>query len=282
MPQSEVISVPSPDQLIRGVGVVHLSLLGGFSIRANGVERPLAAGSRRLLALLALTGQRMRRPVIAGMLWPEATDGRASACLRSAVARVGHAIVDVLCVSPTELSLSTSVRVDLRDAAVDARRLLAGGGPLRHADLCGESTELLSLELLPGWYDDWVLIEAEAWRLLRLQALEALSMRLSSVACHAEAILTALTAVSADPLRESARSVVIQAYLAEGNHSEAYREFKRYRNLLLDSLGVEPTQRLWALVGAEPRPSRHSHGHMRQFGGDAIRAGRRPDPPGLA
>jgi SARP family transcriptional regulator, regulator of embCAB operon len=249
MPESEIISVASADRRTAVAGVVRLSLLGHFSLSADGVERPVAAGSRRLLALLALNEQQMRRLMVAGTLWPEADDARASACLRSAVARLGRAHDDVLCANATELSLNAAVHVDLRDAEVDARRHLAGRGPLCHADRCGESVERLSLELLPGWYDEWVLIEAEAWRQLRLHALEALSMRLSSAACHAEAILAALAAVSTDPLRESGRSVLIRAYLAEGNRSEAHREFESYRELLRGSLGVEPAPRLRALVG---------------------------------
>jgi hypothetical protein len=35
--------------------------------------------------------------------------------------------------------------------------------------------------LLPGWYDDWVLIEAQIWRQLRMHALEALALRLADV-----------------------------------------------------------------------------------------------------
>ena len=192
------------------------------------------------------------RPVVAGTLWPEANDARASACLRSAIARLGHAQAEVLCVNANELSLHAAVRVDLRSAAIEARRLLAGHGALCDADRCGISAERLSLDLLPGWYDDWVLMEAEAWRQLRLHALEALSVRLSPTACHAEAILAALAAVASDPLRESARSALIRAYLAEGNRSEAQREFGRYRELMLGSLGVEPSPRLHALAWAEP------------------------------
>lgn len=249
MPQSETISA---DRQTGGTDGVRLSLLGHFSLHADGVEQPLAAGSRRLITLLALSGQRISRPVVAGTLWPEASDSRASACLRSAIARLGHAHVDVLCVNANELSLNAAVRVDLRNAETEARRLLAGDGALCDADRNGVSARQLSLELLPGWYDDWVLMEAEAWRQLRLHALETLSMRLSSTACHAEAILAALAAVSSDPLRESARAALIRAYLAEGNRSEAQREFGRYREFLLGSLGVEPTPRLHALAYAGP------------------------------
>lgn len=100
-----------------------------------------------------------------------------------------------------------------------------------------------------------MLLQAEAWRQFRLHALEALSARLSGEDCHARAVSAALTAVAADPLRESARSVLIRAHLAESNRSEALREFETYRQLLRRALGVEPTARLHGLVGAAMQTS---------------------------
>jgi DNA-binding SARP family transcriptional activator len=247
MTGAQVASVNTPAAGAQGH---NLSLLGDFSLLATGVERPLAASSRRLLVLLALRGQRMRRPAIAGTLWPNADDARAGASLRSALLRIGHSGCQLVRVNGTLLSLDPAVRVDLREAQAEARRLLADEAPLSPADRRGDTARLLSLELLPGWYDDWVIIEAEAWRQLRLHALEALSARLTAAGWHAAAILAALAAVSADPLRESARSVLIRGYLAEGNRSDALREFSRYRWLLRNSLGVEPSPRLRALAGA--------------------------------
>ena len=50
----------------------------------------------------------------------------------------------------------------------------------------------------------------------------------------------ALTATSVDPLRESARNVLIRLHLAEHNQSEALREFDRYRRLLRSELDLDP------------------------------------------
>jgi SARP family transcriptional regulator, regulator of embCAB operon len=238
-----------------GAQGARLALLGEFNLLAAGMEQPLAAGSRRLLALLALMGQRMRRRAVAGTLWPDADDTRAGASLRSTLSRLGRSGGQLVCVNGTVLSLNPAISVDLREAQAEARRLLVDEAPLSPADRRGDTAALLSLELLPGWYDDWVLIEAEAWRQLRLHALEALSVRLTKTGCHAAAILAALAAVSADPLRESARSVLIRGYLAEGNRSDALREFARYRRLLRGSLGVEPSPRLRALAGTELCPT---------------------------
>jgi DNA-binding SARP family transcriptional activator len=102
----------------------------------------------------------------------------------------------------------------------------------------------LSGELLPGWYDDWVMVEAEDWRQLRLHALETLAGRLVDEERFGDAAASALAAVRAEPLRETARGALIRVHLAEGNQSEAIREYDRYRDLLLTELGLEPTDKL--------------------------------------
>ena len=106
----------------------------------------------------------------------------------------------------------------------------------------------LSADLLPGRYDDWVLSEAEDWRQLRLHALKALADRLTTNGGWGEGADAAGAAVGAEPLRESANATLIKVHLAEGNQSEAVRQFERYRALLLAELGLEPTLQLHRLV----------------------------------
>jgi DNA-binding SARP family transcriptional activator len=106
----------------------------------------------------------------------------------------------------------------------------------------------LSRDLLPGWYEDWVLLESEDWRQLRLHALEALAERLTAAGRFGEAALAAVAAIRADPLRESARACLIRVYLTEGNQSEALREFKRFSHTLRAELGLAPTPQLRKLV----------------------------------
>jgi DNA-binding SARP family transcriptional activator len=141
--------------------------------------------------------------------------------------------------SKLELGLAEGVTVDIHHAQTLARRLLDPAATLEQTDLSPVAIMALSGDLLPGWYDDWVLIEAEDWRQLRLHALEALAGRLTDAAC---------AAVRADPLRESAHAALIHIHLAEGNQSEAVREFTHYRALLHAELGLEPTLRLRGLI----------------------------------
>lgn len=116
------------------------------------------------------------------------------------------------------------------------------------------------MNLLPGWYDDWVIFERERIRQRLLHALEALSRRLIEVGRCAEALDAAISAVGVDPLRESANRILIEAHLAEGNVVEACRTYKRYRDTVRCELGVEPSQQLTDLMRAmfysQQRPSR--------------------------
>ncbi|HEY6203669.1 MAG TPA: bacterial transcriptional activator domain-containing protein [Candidatus Limnocylindria bacterium] len=79
-------------------------------------------------------------------------------------------------------------------------------------------------ELLADWCDEWVLLERERLRQLRLHALEVLTQRLVTVGRYADAMEVALAALRSEPLRESAHRAVISVHLAEGNRSEALRQ----------------------------------------------------------
>jgi DNA-binding SARP family transcriptional activator len=103
-------------------------------------------------------------------------------------------------------------------------------------------------DLLPGWYDDWVLFERERLRQMRLHSLEKLAGHMAGQGQHAEAVEAALAAVAADPLRESAHRTVVEVHLAEGNVSEALRAFERCRQLMSEELGIEPSPQMQSLI----------------------------------
>ena len=227
-----------------------LSLLGGFLFSVGGdALLGISAGSQRLLAFLALRDRVVTRHQVAGTLWPESTGERAGASLRSAVSRLDGPARQAVRVTALELGLEEGVVVDVHHSESLARRLIDRNAPLVEGDIDTPAVSSLSGDLLPGWYDDWAVIAAEDWRLLRLHALEAVAGRLTSADRLAEAAAAALAAVRAEPLRESARAALIRVHMAEGNQSDALGEFERYRVLLHAELGIEPTSRLSQLVG---------------------------------
>lgn len=227
----------------------ELSLLGGFVFSVGGdALLGISAGSRRLLAFLALRDGVATRHQVAGTLWTESSDERAGASLRSAVSRLGGPARRAVTVTAHDLALAEGVFVDVHHSQALARRLIARDAPPSEGDIGAPAVSALSDDLLPGWYDDWALIAAEDWRQLRLHALEAVAARLTDADRLAEAAAAARAAVRAEPLRESARAALIRVHMAEGNQAEAFGEFERYRVLLRAELGLEPTIRLSQLL----------------------------------
>jgi SARP family transcriptional regulator, regulator of embCAB operon len=227
---------------------MRMSLLGGFQLENEGATLVLPEGSQRLLAFLALKGRSIRRQTVAGTLWPVATEERASSSLRSALARLDTGARAAVEATAGDLKLSGDITVDLWDSRTLAHYLLEHPHGATPELLDAEAIPALSDELLPDWYDDWVLVETEDWRQLRLHALEALAESLTTSREFARAAEASLAAVRAEPLRESPRASLIRVHIAEGNPSEAVREFAKYRELLMLELGVEPTERLRELV----------------------------------
>ena len=229
---------------------VELFLLGGFRLRVDSKSiDELAVGSQRLLIFLALHARAIARISLAGTMWPDVSDERAGISLRAALTRLDGLLRSTVEVTKSGgLGLRAGVVVDLREGQALAHRLLHRGSPVEAADLGGDSITLLSSELLPDWYDDWIVAEAEDWRQLRMDALEALGQRLLTQGRSAEAIRAARAAMRVDPLRESPHSLLIRIHLADGNQSEALGVFDRYRAILLTALALEPTAQLSGLV----------------------------------
>src|SRR4029079_7200585 len=97
--------------------------------------------------------------------------------------------------------LAPAVRLDARQATAVAHRLLDSSSPY---DPAYGVHVLLAVDLLPDWYDEWVVLERERFRQLRLHALEALCERLVAAGRRGEAVQAGLAAVAGEPLRESA------------------------------------------------------------------------------
>lgn len=222
----------------------RLCLLGGWQLVCSGATLHLPVSGQRLLAFLCLHG-RSSRSRLAGTLWPEASERHAYGSLRSALWRVQKSSAGVLVSSGDQLGLDASVGVDVRDLLLDIRRLLDGMVPPSESSIPGN---LLDGELLPGWYDDWVLFERERLRQLRLHALETLALTMAGVGRFAAAVEAGLAAVRIEPLRESAHRVVVRVHLAEGNVTEALRQYEVCRALFRDELDLEPSALLTDLL----------------------------------
>lgn len=226
---------------------VQLCLLEGFELFVEGRPVEVVLSAQRLLAFVALQERPVLRAYAAGSLWMDKSEERAAANVRTALWRLRRPGLRLIEGSTNHLRLAANVTVDVRMAVRRARELL---DPRTTAD-DGEFDCLLCSDILPDWYDEWVVVERERLRQLRLHALESLCVRMTNAGRAGEAIDVALAAVAAEPLRESAHRVLIQAHLSEGNRAEALRQFEAYRVLLWEELAVAPSPQLQELIAAE-------------------------------
>jgi DNA-binding SARP family transcriptional activator len=226
-------------------GPVSIALLRGFQIIQGDRPVSLPLGAQRLVAFLALQDRPVLRVFVAGSLWLDKAEKLACASLRSALWQLHRNGLDVVAVSRNHLQLSAFLEVDVWNTVAEARQVIGSrDGHTTRPD------RLLAGDLLPDWYEDWVIVERERIRQLRLHALETLGQRLIDQGRPAQAIEVGLAAVAADPLRESAHRMIVSAHLAEGNRSEALRQFRTFERLLDEQLGVGPSDRMLTLIGS--------------------------------
>ena len=241
------------------VAVVHLFAGPYVTLATKRWEVP--EGSKQLLAFVALRRRRVERRHAAGTLWPCGDEERAAGNLRSALWRLRRAGINVLVADKWSLALSGDVLVDLHLTEQWATRLIEGR--VAGDDLAVSPSVADALNLLPGFYDDWVLMERERIRQRILHALEALSERLAAAGRFADAIEAAILATSAEPLRESAQRALIKAHVAEGNLTEARRSYRAYHDLVHRELGVAPSDEFSAGLGiSEVRLGRAAGGRV--------------------
>jgi DNA-binding SARP family transcriptional activator len=154
----------------------------------------------------------------------------------------GHRLVEA---DTQTLRLVPNIAVDVRETRRLALGVLEG---ILSAERCRLSDLILAGPLLPGWYEEWVVTERERLHQLRLHALELLCQQLTAAGRFGQAVEAGLAAVTSEPLRESAHRALIQAYLGEGNHAQAIRQYQVCRQILRRELGIEPSSLTAALV----------------------------------
>jgi DNA-binding SARP family transcriptional activator len=227
----------------------HVRLIDGFDVCMDGESVELSRGCQRLVAFLALWERPVLRSFVSGNLWPDSDIEHANASLRTTLWRLStERRHDLVTATAGHVSLHQSVSVDYRDALAWSRQAIATAAEPLPAPWTLAEIDALAGDVLPDWYDDWVLVARERFRQLRLHALEALCEQLAAAGRFGEALLAGLGAVQIEPLRESAHRKVIEVHLLEDNQIEAMRQYCSYEQLLFRELALHPSASLRSLV----------------------------------
>ncbi len=229
----------------------RLQLLDSWRLFQGGAEIVMRRREQRLIALLAVQGNRPRS-YLAGILWPESTEAHAAGNLRAAVWQVDRAAAGLLMHDRAGLGLHADVHVDVSEQVRWAGEVCGWdrqGTQLDGADCLTAMSVLLRGELLPGWYDDWVSYERSRLQQFRFQGLESLADLLAAGGEQSAALVAATAAVAIEPLRESAQRALIRTQLRAGNYHDALQGYQAFRARLMAELGVAPSSRMDALMG---------------------------------
>jgi DNA-binding SARP family transcriptional activator len=226
-----------------------LSLIRDFEVRNNGEIVEIPPNSQRLVCFLAFQDRPVRRSYVSGSLWFNADECRASASLRSALWRLPSLPdFELVGASHTHVWLHPEVIIDLHEVMARGNAVLSPGHD--DAELIDVARELVSFgdDMLVGWYDDWVIMERERFRQIRLHVLDRIGDRLLAAGRFCDALQVGLAATRAEPLRESAHRLVIRVHLGEGNVAEAIRQYRAYADLLHRELHASPSPVIQSLL----------------------------------
>lgn len=222
-----------------------MGLFGAISYWDGSCVVPISAAAQPVVAFVAMQPTPVGRAVVAGRLWPDVSDSRARANLRSLLWRSKRTLGDLLVDLDGRLAIHHDVAVDFRDESDWSKRMIHGTAT--ESDLRRDVSPHV-LELLAGMYDEWIVVERDRFVQRWMHAAELTAIELAKRGRAAEALDCALAVISADPLRESAQRVAVECHVIEHNIVEARRRQRDYAKLLRSELGLEPSPDFMALA----------------------------------
>jgi len=226
--------------------MLQVKLLGQFDVRRDGASIVISSRlAQSLFALLILNpGIAHRREQLAGILWSDTSDENARNNLRHELWRLRKALGADSFIPSDDLSITFDSTTEYwLDAAVLAR---PSGNDTSVNDLTA-ALELYQGELLPGFYDDWVVGERERLhnvfeqKMARLLELLEQEQRVKEIGVWAERWI----ALGQSP--EPAYRALMQTHAALGNMSQVAEVYRRCVSKLREDLGVEPSEQTHAL-----------------------------------
>jgi predicted ATPase/DNA-binding SARP family transcriptional activator len=228
-----------------------------------------------LLAFLALhPGRDHPREELAERFWPEADAEQGRVSLRTALATLRKQL------EPPDVTPGSVLRADRFAVGIAAgttetdvaefewlcREAVKADDPARRVTLLRDARRLYRGELLPGFYDDWVLTERERLAEMHLALLRRLTDDYGRLGDDATAIECAREVVRINPLDELAHEVLIRLCLASGQTTAAQRQYREMERSLRDDLGEVPARSFSSLAdevrgegphGPEPTAPEH-------------------------
>jgi DNA-binding SARP family transcriptional activator len=222
----------------------QLRLLQSWQLRRETDVVHVAVRQQRLITALAVNGPRPRSYLV-GLLWPESPESKGLESLRVAVHLISRQLPGLLINGGATLSLSELVDVDLHRLRAQIRELGRAG---LNGNVASCLQQLRESDLLPGWYEDWVLFEQTRLQQDRLHAYHIIARESLARGDYDSALEAAEAALELEPLYESAVGLLIEAECRRGNNAVALRAFARFESKLKEDMGLVPSESIRRLI----------------------------------
>lgn len=221
---------------------LEVRLLGRFEMRLDG--RPIQLASRpaqSLFAYLVLSAGTMhRREKLAATLWPDADEENGRTYLRQALWRIRKATAPDTSTDARYL-LSDELAVGFDAGAsfwLDVRAFEMSTGT---ADALMEGLSAYRGELLPGFRDEWVILERERLEAVLPGKMERLIDSLAAERRWTDLIEWSERWISLGGVPEPAYRALIQAHHERGDRARMAGAYRRCVEALKRELDVEPS-----------------------------------------
>jgi predicted ATPase/DNA-binding SARP family transcriptional activator len=222
---------------------LRINLLGGFKLEQGGrmLLAPTHSRVRLLIAYLLLHPRREhQRTFLAGLLNPDMPE---SAALRRLSQTLWHARQIVNSIKSSRHSIRLEQDATYKsDVGVFVTLLQQAENATGQdqIDAWEQALALYSGPLLPGYYEDWLLVARERLRDRFLDVLLNLIQAYSRIGNYERALLLARRLADAEPLNESAHGHIIRFCALLGRGHEALQQYDYLQQILRDELGVRP------------------------------------------
>ncbi len=236
---------------------LRIELLGPLQVRDE-TGRQVGVGGRQLRILFCLLALNAGRVVpsgsIAGQIWPEDPPGHPGNALQTLISRL-RAELRLAGFGTVIESHPSGYRLAVRPDAVDAFAFEAMAAQGRRALAAGDERGAARIlrDALLSWRGE-ALADASGYGFADVAAARLTELRDSAQADRIEADLALGEGasligelrglVSADPLAERPRSLLMRALAAAGRQAEALTVYSEGRELLADQLGLDPSGQL--------------------------------------
>ncbi len=241
----------------------QIELFGRLSAGKDGeiVTRFRTHKTSLLLAYLAFYPKRIHaREELIDMLWSEFEPNAGRTSLRTALASLrrqleppGTPSGSFLIANRSNIQInSDTVTSDVLEFEFAFKTAAQTTNSSEKIDLLARAVELYQGELLPGYYENWIITERGILAENFLDALRRLAAALEQAGEFERAIDYARRRIAADRWREEAHVELMRLYAATGQISAARRQYDELKQILRDELNVEPAPETRSLVERLP------------------------------